>query len=159
MVDTTLWIAQGFLALFFFAAGAPKALGQGLERWTGFDDLPRPMVLLIGVSEVAAGLALFVPMLADQSQWTTPLAALGLVVISLMASGFHIRAGEGLPAVETVLWASLAGCIAIGRWDQMSTGPSIPEELLVPVVLVVMCVAITTLVVLFRRPVPAARRR
>jgi hypothetical protein len=33
---------QGFLALFFLAAGAPKLIGRGLERWTGFSGVPRP---------------------------------------------------------------------------------------------------------------------
>ena len=160
MVDTIIWIAQGFLALFFLAAGAPKVLGQGLERWTGFDVLPRPLVVVIGVSEVVAAFALVLPMLAHRVQWTTPLAALGLVVVSLMASGFHIRAGEGLPAVETVLWAALATCITVGRWDQLSTGPSLADDLFVPAVLILMAVAITVLVVLFRRPVavPAESR-
>lgn len=156
MVDTTLWIAQGFLALFFLAAGAPKILGRGIERWTGFEALPRPLVIVIGASEVCAAFALVGPMLAHYCQWTTPLAAIGLVVVSLMASGFHVRAGEALPALETALWASLATCIAIGRWDQLATGPSLSEVLLVPVVGAVMTVAIVTMAILFRRPVPAA---
>ena len=54
-------------------------------------------------------------MAADYGQWTTPLAAIGLATVSLMASGFHIREGEWLPTVETALWASLAASIAIGR--------------------------------------------
>jgi hypothetical protein len=42
MLDTTLWIAQSFLALFFLAAGVPKVAGRGFDRWVGFDDLPPP---------------------------------------------------------------------------------------------------------------------
>ena len=45
-----LWIAQGFLALFFLAGGAPKVLGRGLDDWTGFSDLPRAQVILVGVA-------------------------------------------------------------------------------------------------------------
>lgn len=43
MLDTILWVAQGFLALFFFAAGVPKVISRGIDRWVGFDDLPRPL--------------------------------------------------------------------------------------------------------------------
>jgi hypothetical protein len=46
VLDLILWSVQGFLALFFLAAGAPKVLGRGLERWTGFSELARPMVIL-----------------------------------------------------------------------------------------------------------------
>jgi hypothetical protein len=152
MLDTTLWIAQSILALFFLAAGAPKVINRGIERWVGFEDLPRGLVVLIGVCEIAAALALVAPMVAGHGQWTTPLAAIGLATVSLMASGFHIRQGEWLPAVETALWASLSASVAIGRWDQMSTGPSVPLDLLVLVVALVLSAIIVNLVVLFRRP-------
>ena len=70
MLDTALWIAQCFVALFFFAAGVPKVIGRGLDRWVGFDDLPLPLVVVIGVSEVAAALALVAPMsLTPASGW------------------------------------------------------------------------------------------
>lgn len=152
MLDTTLWIAQSFLALFFLTAGAPKVVGRGLDRWVGFDDLPRPLVVVIGLSEVAAALALVAPMVAERSEWTTTLAATGLTAVSLMASGFHIRAAEWLPAMETALWASLAASIAIGRWDEMSTGPSISMNVLVPVIAVLASASIFNLVPVFRQP-------
>jgi len=157
MLETTLWIAQSFLALFFLAAGIPKVLGRGIDRWVGFDGLPRPMVIVIGVSEIAASIALVAPMLLDELEWTTPLAALGIATISLMATGFHIRAGEWLSAAETALWSSLAGTVALGRWGEMSTGPSVPADVLVPVIGLVVPAIIANLVVLFRQPVPPPR--
>jgi uncharacterized membrane protein YphA (DoxX/SURF4 family) len=154
MLDTTLWIAQIFVALFFLAAGLPKVVGRGIDRWVGFDAVPRPMTLVIGVAEVAAAVAVVVPMTVGELRWTTPLAALGLVAVVLPASGFHIRAGEWLPALETGLWASIAGSIAIGRWDEMSTGPSISADVLVPVIGGLIVAVIANLVILFRQPVP-----
>ena len=117
MFDTVVWIAEGFLAFFFLAAGVPKVIGKGIDRWVGFDQVPRPMTIVIGIAEVAAAIGLIIPLLVDEAEWTTPLAALGIAVISLMASGFHPRAQEYLAALETVLWASLAIVIAIARWD------------------------------------------
>lgn len=153
MLDTALWIAQCFVALFFFAAGVPKVIGRGLDRWVGFDDLPLPLVVVIGVSEVAAALALVAPMVADTGEWMAPLAAIGLAAVSLMASGFHIREGEWLPAIETALWASLAASVALGRWDEMSTGPSFSIDVLIPVIGVLVPAIIVNLIVLFRQPV------
>jgi len=155
VVDVTVWIAQTFLALFFLAAGLPKLAGRGLERWVGFDDLARPLVVLIGVAEVAAAVALVVPMLIGVGEWTTPLAAVGIAVISLQASGFHIRAGEGLPALETALWSALAGAVAVGRWDELSGGPAVDDGVLAAILAVLVAAIVVNLVVLFRRPAPA----
>ncbi|HEX7717259.1 MAG TPA: DoxX family protein [Marmoricola sp.] len=153
MTDTTLGIAQGFLALFFLAAGVPKIAGRGIDRWVGFDDLPRALTLLIGIAEIAGAVALVVPMAIDVGRWTTPLAALGIATVSLMASGFHIRRAEWLPALETTLWAALAGSIAIGRWDQLATGPSISRGVLVLVVAVLVPAIVVNIVLIFRQPV------
>lgn len=153
MLDTTLWIAQTFLALFFLAAGVPKLVGRGLDRWTGFDSIPRPLTVTIGVAEVAAATALVVPMVIDLLQWTTPLAALGLVAVSLQASGFHVRKQEWLPATETALWAAFSAAIAVGRWDQMYSGPAISPWVLTSVVGALAVAILVNLVILFRQPV------
>ncbi|MET9318285.1 DoxX family protein [Kribbella sp. NPDC003505] len=154
MLDITVWIAGGFLALFFLAAGVPKVAGKGIDRWVGFDQIPRGLTVLIGFSEIAAATALIVPLLINELEWTTPLAALGIGVISLMASGFHLRNREWLATLETVLWASLAGSIAAARWDELSTGPSIPKGVLVPMLLVLVPATITNLVFLTRATTP-----
>ena len=155
MLDITLWLAQAFLALFFLAAGIPKLVGRGLDRWIGFSDLPRPLVVLIGTCEVAATIALVAPVAAGHDQWATPLAAIGIAIVTLMASGFHVRQQEWLPATETTLWASLAATVAIGRWHELATAPSVPINTLVPVVAVLVVAIVANLVVLFRQPAPA----
>lgn len=153
MFDIALSIAQGFLALFFFAAGLPKVIGRGIDRWVGFDDLPRALVIIIGLSEVTGAAALALPPLVGAFEWTTPLAAVGIVVVSLMASGFHIRAAEWLAAVETALWATLAGAIAIGRWTGIASGPSLPSGALTVAIAVLIPAIVVNLVLLARRPV------
>ena len=113
LLNVVLWSVQGFLALFFLAAGAPKLIGRGLERWTGFSELPRPMVVFIGVTEVLGAAGLVVPMVTGIALWLTPLAALGLAIIVLMATGFHLRADERINALETGLWASIAVVVSV----------------------------------------------
>src|SRR6266567_4422141 len=100
-LNLVLWSVQGFLALFFLAAGAPKLIGRGMERWTGFSDLPRPLVVFIGVTEVLGAAGLVLPMATGILPWLTPLAAVGLALIVLMATGFHLRADERLNALES----------------------------------------------------------
>lgn len=155
MLTTTLWAAQAVLALFFLFAGLPKIVGRGIDRWTGFDDVPRPLTVLIGIAEVAAPVALVLPMLLGQFEWTTPLAAAGLAIVTLMASGFHVRAGEWLPALETALWAALAGAVAVGRWGLLGTGPALAAELLVPVIGVLVLALVVNIVAIFRTPATA----
>lgn len=150
MWNTTVWIAEGFLALFFLMAGVPKLAGRGIDRWVGFDQVPRSMTIVIGVSEVAAAIGLVVPLLANRGEWLTPLAALGIAVISLMASGFHVRNHEWLATLETALWASLAATIATARWDRMSTGPGISKDVVAPILIVLVPAVILNLIVLTR---------
>jgi len=78
MLNVTLWIVQVFLALFFLAAGIPKISGRGLEQWTGFSDVPRPLTILIGIAEVLGAAGLVLPMATGILPWLTPLAAIGL---------------------------------------------------------------------------------
>src|SRR6266568_6845670 len=154
VLNLVLWSVQGFLALFFVAAGAPKLIGRGLERWTGFSDLPRPMVVFIGLTEVLGAIGLVLPMATGVVPWLTPLAAVGLAVIVLMATGFHLRADERINALETGLWASIAAVIAIGRWDLLVASHSyVAPWVLVAAVGVLVPAVIINLVVLFSRPV------
>ena len=152
-LNLVLWSVQVFLALFFLAAGAPKLIGRGLERWTGFSELPRALVVFIGVTEVLGAAGLVLPMATGIVPWLTPLAAVGLGAIVLMATGFHLRADERVNALETGLWASIAAVIAIGRWDLVPTlTPAAAGGLVLALALLVPAVIIN-LVVLFRRPV------
>ena len=153
-LNLVLWSAQAFLALFFLAAGAPKLIGRGLERWTGFSDLPRPMVVFIGFTEVLGAAGLVLPMATGIVPWLTPLAAVGLGIIVLMAAGFHLRADERLNAIEAGLWASIAAVIAIGRWDLvLATHAGAPPWVVVAALGLLVPAVIINLVVLFSRPV------
>src|SRR5213596_1805334 len=153
LLNLVLWSVQGFLALFFLAAGAPKLIGRGLERWTGFSELARPLVVFIGLTEVLGAAGLVLPMATGVLPWLTPLAAVGLALIVLMAAGFHVRADERLNALETGFWASIAAVIAIGRWDLVASHASAPPWVLVAALGLLIPSVIINLIVLFRRPV------
>src|ERR671939_1409357 len=153
VLNSVLWSAQGVLALFFLAAGAPKILGRGIERWTGFADLPRAQVVVIGFAEVLGAAGLVLPMLTGVLPWLTPLAAIGLAIIVLMAAGFHLRADERLDALETGLWASIAAVVAIGRWDLIAARVEVPPWVLGAALGLLVPAAIVNVIVLLKRPV------
>jgi len=157
--NLVLWIAQGLLALLFLFAGAPKVLGRGLEQWTGFSELPRAEVVFIGLTEVLGAAALVLPMATGVLPWLTPLAALGLAVIVLMAAGFHLRANEFLNAAETGLFASISVVVAIGRWDLVAGRVSVPAWVLVGALAVLVPAAIINVIVLFKRPVRSVAKQ
>ena len=163
VLNVVLWSVQGFLALFFLAAGAPKLFGRGIERWTGFSDLPRSQVIFIGFAEVLGAAGLVVPMATGVLPWLTPLAAVGLAVVVLLAAGFHVRADERVNAVETGLLAGIAAAVATGRWDLIASGADLSPWVLVAALSLLVPAAIINVIVLWKRPVesgtPAGNRR
>lgn len=155
-LNLVLWAVQGLLAVFFLLAGAPKVVGRGLERWSGFSDLPRGLVIVIGVAEVLGAAGLFLPMAAERLPWLTPLAAVGLALIVLLATGFHLRADERLPALETALWSGTAAVVAVGRWPLVRSAIHVAPSALVIALGVLVPAVVVNVVILLRRPVPSA---
>jgi DoxX-like family len=153
VLNVVLWSVQGFLALFFLAAAVPKISGRGIQKWTGFSDLPRSQVVFIGIAEVLGAAGLVLPMATGVLPWLTPLAAVSLAIIVLMATGFHLRADERLNAVETGLWAGIAAAIAIGRWNLVGSGADVSPWVLVAILGLLVPVAIINVIILWKRPV------
>src|ERR671934_1928021 len=159
VLNIVLWGVQGFLALFFLAAAVPKISGRGIQQWTGFSELPRLQVVFIGFAEVLGAAGLVLPMATGVLPWLTPLAAIGLGVVVLMAAGFHLRADERLNALETGLWASIAAVVAIGRWDLVAARVDLPPWVLGAALGLLVPAAIVNVIVLLRRPVRTATPR
>jgi hypothetical protein len=160
MLNLAMWGAQILLALLFLAAAIPKITGRGIDRWTGFSELPGPLVKFIGVTELLGAVGLVLPMAVGVLPWFTPLAAVGLALTTLMATGFHLRADERVNALETTLWSAIAAVIAIARWDLVATNVHIMPGILIAALAVLVPAVFINLVVLLRRPVrhaPTAR--
>jgi uncharacterized membrane protein YphA (DoxX/SURF4 family) len=107
------------LALAFLTAGFTKAtqpLEQVTKRMTWASALPPLLVRFIGVVEFLAGIGLILPALTGILPWLTPLAAVGLVVVMLLAAIFHATRSEyGAIGANGVL-LSLAAFVAYGRF-------------------------------------------
>ena len=159
MVNVILWTVQIFLALFFLGAAFPKLTGRGLERWTGFSNLPRGLVLGIGIGEVLGSVGIVLPMATDILPWLTPLAAMGLAINVLMATGFHVREDERLKAIATTLWAAIAGIIVIGRWNLIDQAAlRISPSAMVAALAVLLPAVLIIVTIVYRQPAPATER-
>ncbi len=89
----------------------PRVLGEGMTRF-------------IGVSELAAAIGLILPALTRIRPMLTALAAAGLLVVMVLAAGYHVLEGEsqGLPVV-----AVLGGLAAFVAWGRFRGAP-IPSQ-------------------------------
>ena len=116
---SSLWVTQVLLALAYGFAGASKAFVPldhlpRLIPWTA--DVPPALVRFIGTMELLASVGLVLPSLLRVRPRLTPLAALGLVVVMTLASGFHALRHEPAGIVASVVLGTLAAFVAWGRF-------------------------------------------
>ena len=115
-MNRALWILQALLGLFFaLGSGAPKLLLPP-EMLPLPIPLPRPFVLFIGVAEVLGGLGLILPGLLRIRPGLTPLAAAGLVLVTIGATVYQLAAGQVTSALFPVAVGLLCAFVAYGRW-------------------------------------------
>jgi uncharacterized membrane protein YphA (DoxX/SURF4 family) len=114
-----LWIVQVLLAAFFIMVGFAKLATPMAELAAQMDWVPAvapSLVRFIGVAEIAGGLGLLLPALTRIQPWLTPLAAVGLIVVMILAAGFHATRAEFGPIIFNLVLLALAAFIAYGRW-------------------------------------------
>jgi hypothetical protein len=110
-----LWIVQGLLALLFLWAGGVK-LVLPLDQLTGPFPLPGFFVRFIGAAEVLGAIGLILPGLLRIRPGLTPLAAAGLIVIMIGATGITLAGGDVAMALIPLGVGLLAAFVAYGRW-------------------------------------------
>lgn len=116
---TLLWIAQIFLSASLIWAGIVK-LFQAIEEleamwpWTG--EIPPALVRLTGVIDLLGALGLLLPSIFRFKPVLTPIAAIGIVLLMISASIFHICRGEASQIGFNIVFAAIAGFIAYGRF-------------------------------------------
>ena len=112
-----LWAAAGLLAVLYLMAGFMKA-SQPIEKLTGQmkwpADYPR-LTRFVGVSEVLGAVGLILPLATSILAWLTPLAALCLVAVQVLAIGFHLMRKEPQILPFNLVLLALAAFVAWGR--------------------------------------------
>ena len=117
-MNVALWVAASLLALVFLTTGIMKTFryeqeGQKLETIKG---LPRGMVAFIGICEILGALGLILPAATGIMPWLTPLAAAGLALVMVLATGFHLARHETSGIGLTLVLLLLAAFVAYGRF-------------------------------------------
>jgi hypothetical protein len=101
--NLTLWTLQGWLAMFFLAAGWAKATEPlptlvQLMSWPA--RVPAEMVQGLGLAEMVLALLLLAPLVSGK--WGRPLlvtAAAGLLALETVMLGVHLVGGDLVPAL------------------------------------------------------------
>jgi uncharacterized membrane protein YphA (DoxX/SURF4 family) len=114
-----LWVLQGLLGAAFIGAGLMK-VSQPVEKlaknMTWVSRYSKGTVRFIGATEILGGLGLILPWATGIATILTPLAAVGLALIMLLAIVDHVRAKEYPMIGVNVILGAIAVVIAIGRF-------------------------------------------
>lgn len=115
-MNIVVWILQVLLAIAFFAHGwlflSPPA--EFVEQMNA--SLPRWFQLFLGVAEVMAAIGLTLPGLTRIQPWLVTWAAIGVAVVTVSATVFHLVRGEISSAVITLVLAAIALFVAYARY-------------------------------------------
>lgn len=112
-----LWVLQVLLALFFAMAGWAKITTPYNELAAGMAwvaAVPEWLVRFIGVAELAGAVGLILPAALRIKPILTPMAAVGLFIIMVLAAIMHLMRGE--PIMTNVLIGVVAAITAWGRF-------------------------------------------
>ncbi len=120
-MNIALWIVQVGLAVLFIFTGGMKVFQyeKFKESMPWVNEYSKGMVTFIGISEFLGGLGLILPMLTNILPWLTPLAAIGLSVVMVLAGIFHLRRGEWSNVITNAVLVALSLFVVFGRWDLM----------------------------------------
>ena len=122
-MNALLWILQVLLAAAFFAHGLlflspPPEIAVQMNQ-----SLPRWFQLFLGVAEVAAAVGLILPgltrILASLVTW----AAVGIVVVMISATVWHIARAEYSSAAVTTVLLAMAAFVASMRHTVLPIRP------------------------------------
>lgn len=117
-LNIALWVVQVLLAALYLMAGSTK-LFQPIEEmakmlpWVA--EVPSGVVRFIGLSELLGGVGMLLPSILRIQPGLTPIAAVGLAVIQLLAAIFHVSKGETSVIGANILFMAMALFVAWGR--------------------------------------------
>lgn len=118
-MNATVWIIQGILAIMFAMAGIMKSTqpkGKLVKSLPWVNDFSLPTVRLIGISELLGAIGLVIPQLTGILPVLTPVAAIGLAVIMILAASHHIRKAEYKAVIFNATLFILSAIVAYYRF-------------------------------------------
>ena len=122
-MNIALWIVQGLLAAMYLMAGAMKTFNttKAKEQMPWAKNRSDGFVRFVGISELLGALGLILPLITGILPWLTPLAAIGLATIQLLAIFTeHLPRKEYNVIPVNILLLALAVFVVFGRWTLFS---------------------------------------
>jgi hypothetical protein len=122
-MNTVLWVLQVLLAAAFFAHGwvfltPPASMVEQMNA-----SLPRWFQVFLGLAEVAAAIGLTLPGLTRIMPWLVWCASVGIMIVMISATIFHVVRGEMSSAVVTLVLLVAASFVAYMRWRVVPIHP------------------------------------
>lgn len=118
-MNTTLWFIQVLLAAMFLMAGIMKTTqskGKLLKLFPWVNDFSVSTVRFIGLSELLGGIGLIIPWLTGIVPILTPISALGICLIMVLATNIvHLKKSEYKEVAINIFIFLLAAFVAYGR--------------------------------------------
>ncbi len=120
-MNTALWVAQIVLAIVFLTTGIMKTFRyeQDRDKLQTIKDMPRGLVMFIGICEILGALGLILPAATGIMPWLTPLAAVGWALLMVVATGFNVSRHEYSGMGLTLVLLVLASFVAYGNFVQV----------------------------------------
>jgi uncharacterized membrane protein YphA (DoxX/SURF4 family) len=118
-MNIALWIAQGLLAAMYGMAGIMKTfqIAKTKEQMSWARNRSDGFVRFVGISELLGALGLILPLATGILPWLTPVAAIGLALIQLLAIFTeHLPKKEYNIIPVNALLLAFSVFIIIGRW-------------------------------------------
>ena len=118
-MNIVLWIVQVVLAAMYGMAGTMKAFqtAKAKEQLPWAKNRSDNFVRFVGTSELLGALGLILPLVTGILPWLTPLAAIGLTIIQLLAIFTeHLPKKEYNVIPVNIVLLALAAFVAFGRW-------------------------------------------
>lgn len=113
-IGAALWVLQVLLAALFLFAGGFKLLVPA-SAFAGKTTIAIPFLRFIGVVEITGALGLILPGLFRVRTGLTPLAAAGLVLVMMGATGATVATAPLAMGAFPFTVGILAAVVAVGR--------------------------------------------
>jgi putative oxidoreductase len=113
-----LWVAQIMLAGIFLMAGVMKLMmsyEDFVESQPWAEATPAMLLKFIGVAEILGAIGVTVPALTRIKPILTPVAAMGLMLVMILAAGLHVTRAEWTALPFNIVPGALAAFVAWGR--------------------------------------------
>ncbi len=122
-MNIVLWVVQILLAAMYGMAGIMKTFqtAKAKEQMPWAKNRSDTFVRFVGTAELLGALGLFLPLLTGVLPWLTPLAAVGLTIIQLLAIFTeHLPKKEYNVSPINIVLLALSIFVVAGRWVLLS---------------------------------------